>query len=110
MTCKGLNHAIAAFVLGLGCAAAQAPTNAQLLERLISPSVDAAPTLDGKADDPTWASAPKLALEAERKLPPIMGAKTKVSLQSVHAGSKVYFLVTWEGDSESIEHKPWVWN
>jgi hypothetical protein len=106
-----LNQMAAVLVLGLGCAsAAQAPSNAGIMERLVSPAVDAPPALDGKADDPAWAAAPKLSLDAERKLPPDLGAKTKVSLQSVHTTSKVYFLVTWEDTTESIEHKPWVWN
>ncbi len=102
----------AAPALALGCAAAfpQVSSNDQRLETLLSLAVEEAPAVDGKADDPVWGRAPTLSLEAERKLEPNIGAKTKVSLRSVHTGSKISFLVTWEDDSESIEHKPWVWN
>ncbi len=111
MVHRTLNDIVVVLALALGCAgAAQAPSNAEIVERLVSPAVDAPPALDGKADDPAWAAAPKLSLEAERKLPPDVGAKTKISLQSVHTSSKVYFLVIYEDTTASIEHKPWVWN
>jgi hypothetical protein len=102
----------AALAIGVGCAAAfpQSSPGVQKVEQLTSLVVEEAPNVDGKADDPVWVRAPKLSLEAERKLEPNLGAKTRVSLQSVHTSSKIFFLVTWEDDSESTEHKPWVWN
>ncbi len=102
-----------AAVLGaLGCAAAfpQASTTGQRVDQLFSLAVEAAPAIDGKTDDSAWGNAPRLSLEAERKLEPNVGAKTKVSLQSVHTDSTIFFLVTWEDNSERTEHKPWIWN
>ncbi len=101
-----------ALALGIGCATAfpQPSTATQTIEQLFSLAVEEAPAIDGKADDSAWKSAPALLLDAERKLEPNIGAKTKVSLQSVHTDSKIFFLLTWADDSESIEHKPWMWN
>lgn len=71
---------------------------------LVSVPVDAAPTLDGVADEAIWQDAPDLSI-------PVSGGanngQTEVTLKSVYTGDMVYFLATWADPTESFIRAPW---
>ncbi len=71
---------------------------------LVSVKVEDAPKLDGNQNDPAWASAPAVTLATSG------GANhsaTRVSIQSVYDGKRVYFLLTWADPSLSFLRNPW---
>ncbi len=71
---------------------------------LVSVKADAAPTVNGMADDPAWKNVP------ETKITVAGGANhgtTEISMKSVYAGDQVYFLVTWGDPTESFMRSPW---
>ena len=78
--------------------------------RIISVPVDKPPTLDGVGNDEVWQSAKPLEVAAKRVMPPDIGRSTRVSIQSVHTDTHIYFLASWEDSTESISHKTWIWN
>jgi len=76
------------------------------------------PTLDGLADDSTWACLPELAItvdanilytpEGSAQSPSYPGlTSTTVQLRSVYTDSEIFFLVTWEDPTLSLERLPW---
>ena len=72
---------------------------------LVSIPVDAAPTLDGVADEAVWAEAPEIVI------PVAKGANTRnteVRLKSVYVDDMIYFLATWADPTESYIRSPWV--
>lgn len=79
-------------------------------QQLVSAVADAAPTLDGKADDKVWSRAKPLNVVVRRVLPPNVGTSATVEIRSVHTNTHVYFLVTWEDEAASVSHKTWTWN
>lgn len=107
MTIVALAAAVGIAVLIYGPAGEAADEKAG---NLVSARVDKGPNLDGKADDPAWAKAKALEIEAKRPLPPNVGASVKVTLKSVHTDSEIYFLAVWDDPTEDITHKTWVWN
>ena len=74
-------------------------------DALISVPVDAAPTLDGVADEAFWAEAPAISVEMADGAN--MG-ESVMNLQSVYSGDMVYFLATWADPTESFIRSPWV--
>ncbi len=72
---------------------------------LVSVPVEAAPALDGVADDAVWADAPAVTI-------PVAGGanngSTEIQLQSVYSGDMVYYLATWADPTESFIRSPWV--
>lgn len=71
---------------------------------LVAYPADAAPTLDGVADDAAWASAPEAVI-------PVSGGfnnfGTDASLKSVYDGDTVYFVLTYADPTESWFRSPW---
>jgi hypothetical protein len=71
---------------------------------LIAYPVDAAPTLDGVADDAAWADAQELVV-------PVAGGfnnfAVDASLKSVYNGDSVYFVLTYADPTESWFRSPW---
>jgi hypothetical protein len=65
---------------------------------------EAAPELDGVADDAAWADAPEITI-------PVAGGanngSTEVTLKSVYTDDMVYFLATWADPTESWLRAPW---
>lgn len=71
---------------------------------LVSLPVDAAPTLDGVADDEAWANAQETTISVTG------GANnfsTDVKIKSVYSGDTVYFVVSYADPSESWFRSPW---
>lgn len=72
---------------------------------LVSYPVDAAPTLDGVADEAAWA-------DAQETVIPVAGGfnnfAVDASLKSVYSGDTVYFLLTYADPTESWYRYPWV--
>ncbi len=71
---------------------------------LVSYPVDAAPTLDGVADEAAWA-------DAQETVIPVAGGfnnfAVDASLKSVYSGDTVYFLLTYADPTESWFRSPW---
>jgi hypothetical protein len=71
---------------------------------LVSLPVDAAPTLDGVADDEAWANAQETTIS-------VTGGNnnfsTDVKIKSVYSGDTVYFVVSYADPSESWFRSPW---
>jgi len=81
-------------------AAASAPAGS-----VVSMPVDAAPTLDGVADEAFWADAVPATVKVAH------GANTEkneVTLKTVYTGDSIYFLATWPDPTESFVRSPWV--
>ncbi len=71
---------------------------------LVAYPVDAAPTLDGVADDEAWANAQETVVS-------VAGGNnnfsTDVKIKSVYSGDTVYFVVSYADPSESWFRSPW---
>jgi hypothetical protein len=80
-------------------AAFEAPEGA-----LVSVKAGEAPTLDGAGDEAVWAEAPELEILVEG------GANTgshTVTIKSVYTDDTVYFLVSYDDPTESMQRAPW---
>jgi hypothetical protein len=71
---------------------------------LVAIAANAAPTLDGVADDAVWADAPATTVSTSGGAN--MGS-SEVTLQAVYTADSVYFLVTWADPTESWLRSPW---
>lgn len=71
---------------------------------LVAIPVDAAPTLDGMADDAAWAEAEEIVIEVKNGF---NGYKTQAHLKAVYTADSVYFLLTYEDPTESWFRSPW---
>lgn len=71
---------------------------------LVAYPVNAAPTLDGVADDAAWA-------DAQETVIPVAGGynnfSVDASLKSVYSGDTVYFVLTYADPTESWFRSPW---
>ena len=74
---------------------------------LVTAPVDAAPTLDGVADDAAWANATEIVV-------PVSGGSNfdgkggeDVHIKAVYTADEVYFLVTYTDPTESFLRAPW---
>jgi hypothetical protein len=71
---------------------------------LVAYPVDAAPTLDGVADDAAWANAQELVI-------PVAGGYnnfgTDAKLKAVYNGDTVYFVLSYADPTESWFRSPW---
>ena len=71
---------------------------------LVAYPADAAPTLDGKADDAAWTNAQELVI-------PVAGGfnnfGTDAKLKAVYSGDTVYFVLTYADPTESWFRSPW---
>ncbi|MBI3153679.1 MAG: ethylbenzene dehydrogenase [Chloroflexi bacterium] len=72
---------------------------------LVASFVDAAPTLDGVADEAFWAEAEDFVIDVDGGFG---GFETKVNLKAVYTADSVYFLMTYEDPTESWYRYPWV--
>lgn len=66
--------------------------------------VDAAPTLDGVADEAFWSDAEEIVIDVDGGYG---GFETKVHLKAVYTADSVYLLVTYEDPTESFFRSPW---
>ena len=71
---------------------------------LVSAMADAAPTLDGVADDAVWANAPETVVKVAGGF---NNYSTEVKLKSVYVGDMVYFVATWADPTETWLRAPW---
>lgn len=71
---------------------------------LVAYPVDAAPALDGVADDAAWATATEIVIPVSGGFD---GFSTDVSLKAVYDGDTVYFLMTYADPTESFFRSPW---
>jgi hypothetical protein len=76
---------------------------------LTAPTVDKAPTLDGKGDDACWEKAKELKVAVADAMEPANG-RNVVTLKAVRCGDELFVMMTWKDESESAQHKPWVWD
>lgn len=71
---------------------------------LVAYPVDAAPNLDGVADDAAWADAQEITI-------PVAGGfnnfATDAKLKAVYSGDTVYFVLTYADPTESWFRSPW---
>lgn len=72
---------------------------------LVAYPVDAAPTLDGIADDAAWESAEAIEIEVDGGF---NSYETVTALKAVYTEDTVYFLLTYEDPTESWYRSPWV--
>ncbi|MFM8876699.1 MAG: ethylbenzene dehydrogenase-related protein [Anaerolineae bacterium] len=72
---------------------------------LVAYPVDAAPTLDGVADDAMWANAEAIEIEVQNGF---NNFETKAELKAVYTADTVYFLLSYEDPTESFYRSPWV--
>ncbi len=72
---------------------------------LVASFVDAAPTLDGVADEAFWADAEDFIVDVDGGFG---GFETKVNLKAVYTADSVYFLMTYKDPTESWYRYPWV--
>src|SRR3972149_5308056 len=68
---------------------------------LVSVKVDAAPTLDGVADDAVWADAPATEIEVSGGMNFDGKGGTTATLKSVYSGDMVYFVVSYADPTDS---------
>lgn len=103
-------------VLLVACAPIQAPPPAAeappaaveetaAKDTLVSIPVDAAPSLDGVADEAIWANAPVLTVDVKGG---VNMSEGEVSLQSAYDQENVYMLIKWMDSTESFIRSPWV--
>lgn len=81
-----------------------APSEIDPEKTVVAIPVDAAPTLDGIADDAVWANAPTLMVDVKEGAN--MG-ETTVNLKAVYTQDMIYMLVTWADPTESFLRSPW---
>lgn len=74
-------------------------------DAVVAVPADAAPVLDGVADDAIWAGAPVLAVEVDKGAN--MGASV-VNLQAAYDADNLYMLLSWADPTESFIRSPWV--
>lgn len=72
---------------------------------LVASFVDAAPTLDGVADEAFWADAEDFIIDVDGGFG---GFETEVNLKAVYTADSVYFLMTYADPTESWYRYPWV--
>ena len=72
---------------------------------LVAYPVDAAPTLDGSADDAAWATAEAIEVEVANGFD---NFEVTAELKAVYTADSVYFLLTYEDPTESWYRSPWV--
>ncbi|CAG0934940.1 hypothetical protein TFLX_03759 [Thermoflexales bacterium] len=82
----------------------QAPEFAAPEGALVSVKSDTAPTLDGVADEATWAAAPATTIEVTGGA---NAGNTTAELKSLYSGDMVYFLLTYADPTESVQRSPW---
>jgi len=95
--------------------ATEAPTEAPTAEpvpafdapkgALVAYPVDAAPTLDGVADDAVWANAEAIKIDVQNGF---NNFETTATLKAVYTEDTVYFVMTYEDPTESFYRYPWV--
>jgi hypothetical protein len=85
-------------------AATEAPAFEGPEGALVAYPADAAPTLDGVADDEAWANAPEITI-------PVVGGfnnfATDATLKAVYTDDTVYFLLSYEDSTDSFFRSPW---
>ncbi|MFQ5451828.1 MAG: ethylbenzene dehydrogenase-related protein [Nitrospinaceae bacterium] len=69
---------------------------------LISIKVDNPPVLDGEGKDAAWKKVKPAVVEAEDG--------PKISVKTVHTKDRVYFLLSWKDETESINMDKWVYD
>ncbi len=69
---------------------------------LISVKVDVPPKLDGKGGDGAWAMAKQVEVEAEDG--------PEISIRTVYTKDRLYFLLSWKDETESINMDKWVYD
>lgn len=72
---------------------------------LVAYPVDAAPTLDGVADDAVWANAEAIKIDVQNGF---NNFETTAELKAVYTADTVYFLLSYEDPTESWYRYPWV--
>jgi len=72
---------------------------------LVAYPVDAAPVLDGVADDAVWANAEPIIIEVQNGFKDFA---TKAELKAVYTADSVYFVLSYEDTTESWYRYPWV--
>lgn len=71
---------------------------------LVAYPVDAAPTLDGMADDAAWADAQETVIKVSGGF---NGYSAEAKLKSVYTADTVYFVLTYADPTESWFRSPW---
>ncbi len=78
--------------------------------RLVALRVDAAPLVDGQADDAAWQRAIPLQVPVRPAFVPAAGEPPVVDIRAVHTEGHLAFLVSWADTTPSTTHKSWVWD
>lgn len=80
-------------------------------QRLVAVKVSAAPTLDGKADEPNWKSGQPVEIVAKGVMPKTRGTLSNVTVRAAYSDTHLYLLVQWTDATKSDSgHKTWVWD
>ncbi len=69
---------------------------------LVSVKVDAPPKVDGKGEDDVWGKSRSVEVEAEDG--------PEINVKTVHTNDKIYFLLSWQDHTESINLDKWVFD
>lgn len=72
------------------------------VHQLTSVKAAAEPKLDGDGGDAVWNDAPELQVQAKDG--------PMITLKSVHTADKVFLLVSWEDETESVNKSQWVYD
>jgi len=74
---------------------------------LTAVKADAAPKLDGKADDAAWAGANAVSVPLRDGANHTNG-RSKVSIKAAYSGDRLYMLVEWDDPTQSFRRAPYV--
>lgn len=66
------------------------------------------PTVDGKNEE--WAELAASTIPLHNIVTTSKISVTQVNMKAGMYGDSVYFLVTWKDSTESLQHKPFIWN
>ncbi len=69
---------------------------------------DAAPKLDGSADDPVWQKAPKTEISAVKGVNFGGSGSTTGTIQAAYKDDMLYVLLTWRDATMNAQRSPWV--
>jgi hypothetical protein len=110
MTSRNPCRLAAALLIGASCSITSA-TSAADNPKLIAVKIAAAPNLDGKADEPSWASGRPVEIVAKGVMPKTRGTSSNVTVRAAYSDTHLYLLVQWSDATKSDSgHKSWVWD
>jgi hypothetical protein len=98
-------------VVGLVGVGALLSAHAAEVGKLVAAKVSTPPSLDGKANDPSWQSAKPVEVVAKGVMPKTRDTSSTATLRAAHTDTHLYLLVQWTDATKSdAGHKTWIWD